>query len=248
MSQDEQSNHSINVSFCLFCEFMGTFIVASGATLTKNVFSMLSVIFVAITTTKSISDAHLNPGVTFSRYIFKKLSNTLYKDPRDKLMIQYVICQCGGALTSFLLWYYITGEINDLKLAKGVSIESGFVLEFLGSFFLYYYIFFLNDVNTNWTKDSSLQTLSNVLAIGGCIAVAGSTSGAGLNPAIAYGNNMSKFFTTGDLSELTYFWIYIIAPILAAYSSALIFFYYMAPVYKYLYDNKLNNNIKRNVF
>lgn len=144
----------------------------------------------------NISGAHLNPAVSISFIVAKRL--------KLKELLPYITSQIAGALVaSFTLQRLFPGsETLGATLPSGSEMQS-WVLEFILSFFLMLVII-------NVATGSKEQGMFAGLAIGFTVLLeamfAGPICGASMNPA----RSLSPALVSGHLEHL---WIYLSAPV-----------------------------------
>jgi glycerol uptake facilitator-like aquaporin len=148
--------------------------------------------------------------------------------------------QCLGSISGFLLSYYLNnGIVFQIKVGQEISDFHAFFTEILCSFILYLEIIINYHNNINNPSDYSIQSLVDVFGVATGIAIGGNVSGAGMNPAIGLGANFVRFLITGNLNEVRYLYIYIIAPFIASYLVAKFY------VNIYISDSKIIKNANR---
>lgn len=160
-------------------------------------------ILIAVAWTANISGGHINPAVTLSMIIAKKISVTLG--------VAYMIAQfAGSAVASFLLLLCMPDAVDDNLgrhfLADGMANGEGLLLEILMTGFLVLVIFNVAVSNKGWG-------LNAPLAIGLAIVVihliAVPFTGASVNPARSFGPDL----VTGEWDD---FWLYLVGPFAGA--------------------------------
>lgn len=228
-----------------FSEFLGTFFVASGITTSVKVddqgnhscdiFKLSICIFVSIFTASKIGGAYFNPAVLYLKY----LNNKNQKEFIQRNFLTYTIIECLASVCGFLVFYYINDKIVfRLKINETIPTSYAFFVEIFCSFILYLILTLQDDSDYSFNAVPIYSIINSVAGIITGIAIGGNISGAGMNPAIAFGANFVRFLVTGNLVEVKYLWIYIIAPFIAAKLSSLF----------YLNVLKLNKDNKNLVF
>jgi aquaporin NIP len=155
-----------------------------------------------------ISGAHLNPAVTIAFAVAKKFE--------IKQVFPYIISQFSGALlaSTTLHLLFPTNELLGATLPAGSDLQS-FVLEFILSFLLMFVIL-------NVTHGYKEQGMMAGFTIGSIVLLeamfAGPICGASMNPA----RSLAPAIVSGHLKHL---WIYLLAPVLGAITSVLIWKY-----------------------
>lgn len=77
--------------------------------------------------------------------------------------------------------------------------------------------------NNSNNSDEVISSITIAAGLGGGIAIAGNLSGAGLNPALAFGFNFARYLSYLDSGALRFIWIYILGPFLGAVLAWVIF-------------------------
>jgi glycerol uptake facilitator protein len=176
------------------------------------------VLFVLIQTLAVVSGAHFNPAVTAAMTALRQIS------PRDATV--YVIVQlAGGFAGAFLTKGLLLDEGRaDNYGAVGVSDVingnwfPGMVVEGLGTFFLLWAIIGVA-VNPRATKDWAAFAIGG--ALGMAVMVFAPLTGAGFNPARAFGPAIvSGEFGGAD----TFLLVYVLAPVVGALVAGFAYF------------------------
>lgn len=203
----------------LTAEFIGTYFLVfagTGAIVVNELTGALSHLGVCLTfgfivtalvySFGHISGAHFNPAVTVGMLVLKKIDGVS--------AIKYILVQTLAAILASMTVRFLFGNVANL----GATLPSGsagqsFVLEFMITFLLCTVIYFA-------AVHSKAETSFAPIAVGATVALcalfAGPISGASMNPARSIGPAIVS-------GELTYLWIYLIAPTLAAVASAFVF-------------------------
>lgn len=156
----------------------------------------------------TISGAHFNPAVTIAFAVAKKFKN--------KDVIPYITSQLFGALLASTTLHFLfpKNEFLGATLPIGLDLQA-FVLEFVITFILMLVIL-------NVAHGSKEQGMFAGIAIGSTVALlalfAGPICGASMNPA----RSIAPALLSNHLEHL---WVYIIAPILGAISSVILWKY-----------------------
>lgn len=195
-------------------EFIGTFtlvLVGTGAVVLGDPQSGLAGIalafgltFIAIAySVGTISGAHVNPAVSLAMFVNKRMG--LHG------LLTYVAAQLLGALAgSAVLQFFLaqsgrdTANLAATTLADGLSVTGGFAIEFV---FTFLFVLVIMAV-TGREGDTHLAGIVIGLTLIAIILVAGTTSGASLNPARSFGPALLMGGTA--LSQL---WLYTLAPL-----------------------------------
>ena len=214
-----------NYIYCYISECLGTFILCLGVacgtyydksnTQRTDFFTTLSVIYTSMLMHARIGGADFNPGVTLTKYI--AYTGEL-KSHLHRMIIMYFLVQCVGAFVSFVCYGVFTGGniLYKLDKAGGTSIVSGFVMEFIASYFTYVFIIII-DRNQKLNKNFTFKLFSCATAVATGMSIGSNTSGAGLNPAVGIGSSLARAVLLGNVSEVKQVWIFVVAPLLAAY-------------------------------
>jgi glycerol uptake facilitator protein len=168
------------------------------------------VLFVLIQTLAVVSGAHFNPAVTVAMTALRQIK------PPDAVI--YVVAQLAGGVGGALLTKAILldeGKAENYG-AVGVSdvidgaIFPGMVVEALGTFFLLWAIIGVA-VNPRATKDWAAFAIGG--ALGMAVMVFAPLTGAGFNPARAFGPAL----VSGEWGGAdTFLLVYVVAPVIGA--------------------------------
>jgi aquaporin NIP len=156
----------------------------------------------------TISGAHFNPAVTIAFTIAKKF--------KVKQVFPYIISQAIGALLASVTLHFLfpSNEFLGATIPRGSELQS-FVLEFILTFLLMLVIL-------NVAHGSKEQGMFAGLAIGSVVLLeamfAGPICGASMNPVRSLGPAIVS-------THLEHLWIYLVAPIVGAISSVVIWKY-----------------------
>ena len=157
------------------------------------------IVLVMIYTLGDISGAHINPAVTISFWISRRLSG--------REVLPYIASQSGGALLASGVIRFLFPENRLLGATQPAGwVFQSFVLEFLLTALL---MFVILGVSTGARE----KGITAGIVVGSVIALeamfAGPITGASMNPARSVGPAL----VSGNISNL---WIYIAAPIAGA--------------------------------
>ena len=154
---------------------------------------------------RRFSDCHINPAVTISFLVAKKI--TFLK------AINYILLQLTGALlASFVLHLCFANNKNLGNTLPRGTLEESFVIEFFLSFALLMVILIVSSVEKFLKFAPFLIGFTVFLAAW----LAGPVSGASMNPARSFG----PAIVSGNLNSL---WLYFVAPIFGMLLSLLIY-------------------------
>lgn len=213
-------------------EFVGTYILSSclnfmadyknnqKVELIQIVIGML----VAALMTKKLSNADLNPGVTFLYYLNKT------EEERKKsidIVKQLLLGQILGGILSPLLALIMIGNTVDIKISEQASYFTGFLFEFIACTMFYSVILFQSKAEFNLHSGDDVVSIAIcMMGMAAAISIAGNQSGAGLNPAISLSQNIFTFIKSGKLQSFSYSPIYVCAPLCGSYCANLYFNYF----------------------
>ena len=188
-----------------FLEFLGTFvllltIVGSGImgtnlssnesiTLIANAISIGLILFVLISSFRSISGAHFHPAVTIMLVIMKKI--------KSEDAIVYIFLQITGACLGVIFANYLFGLDAVQQAAKVRSGENIFVSEIFATFGLLFLIL-LNGRKSDLAIGSIIGSY-----ITSAICFTSSTSFA--NPAVSIARSLTDTFTGIHFSNVPMF-------------------------------------------
>jgi glycerol uptake facilitator protein len=168
------------------------------------------VLFVLIQTLAVVSGAHFNPAVTVAMTALRQIK------PPDAAI--YVLAQLAGAVGGALLTKGILldegkaenyGAVGVSDLIDG-AIFPGMVVEALGTFFLLWAIIGVA-VSPRATKDWAAFAIGG--ALGMAVMVFAPLTGAGFNPARAFGPAL----VSGEWGGAdTFILVYVVAPVIGA--------------------------------
>jgi len=205
---------------------------STGDTQTAIALTFGFTIFVVAFTIGHISGGHLNPAVTLSFMVVRKISI------RRGLM--YMAGQfAGGILGGYLLMLWTpprfhTNCMASNVLAPNVTVGMAFGVEFVLTFFL------LTVVNAASDSTKSNTTLVP-LAIGYAVLVAHfmalSLTGCSINPMRSFASAFTSLGTAGCASVWTNHWIFWLAPALGGIAGTVLYEFFFA------LDGGLANNL-----
>lgn len=207
-----------------FAEFIATFalvFIGAGAVIASVRYANVSLVGVALAhglvlmamiyATAHISGAHVNPVVTFTFWLTKRI---------DAMRAAgYIISQLLGAIAAGFALKLIYGttiaHLGATQLAPGISPAMGIFIEGLLTFFLVFTIF-------GAAVDSRASSHHAGLAIGLVLAfnilMGGNLTGAAMNPARSFG----PAFAAGMWNNHIVYWI---GPLIGAACAGLLYQY-----------------------
>lgn len=148
------------------------------------------------------SGAHINPAVTISFLVLKKISL--------KKSTGYIVSQILGAIfASFTLRFMFPEAITMGETIPVESWQQAFVMEFILSFFL---MFVIINVATGSKEQGIIAGFAIGFAVLICALVGGPISVASMNPA----RSIAPAIAIGNYSHL---WMYIVSPIIGMLSA-----------------------------
>jgi glycerol uptake facilitator protein len=176
------------------------------------------VLFVLIQTLALISGAHFNPAITVAMAAIRQIK------PPDAAI--YIVAQLAGSVAGALITKALLldeGEaVNYGAVAVSDRLEGqifpGMMVEALGTFFLMWAVVGVA-VNPRATKEWAALAIGG--ALGMAVMVLGPLTGAGFNPARAFGPALvAKEFNGAD----TFLLVYVLGPVIGALVAAFLFF------------------------
>ncbi len=212
-------------------EFIGTFVLVLAITLSVTLFVNSQgtgsdwvvvglvhflVLFMLVQTIGSVSGAHLNPAVTVSLLVLRKIR------PNDALV--YVLLQFAGAVagalvTKFLLIDQLADQQNVGAAALNHSLLgstfAGLVAEGIGTFLLVWAVVAVA-VNPRAARDWAGLVIGGVLGLQ--VMILGPLTGGSVNPARWFGPALVA-------GEWTDFWVYVIGPLAGGVLAAVLYWY-----------------------
>ena len=177
------------------------------------------VLFGLVQTLSVISGAHFNPAVTATMAALRQIK------PPDAAI--YIVAQLAGAtagalLTKALLVDEGRGAHYGATLVSdriGGDILPGMVVEALGTFFLVWVIVGVA-VNPRATKEWAALAIG--AALGMAVMVLAPLTGAGFNPARAFG----PAIVSGEWGGAdTFVFVYVVAPVIGGLVAGFLYFY-----------------------
>lgn len=181
-------------------------------------------LFMLIQTLAVASGAHFNPAVTAAMTALRQIS------PADAGI--YVISQLAGGVAGALLTKGLIKDEGEAVNYGAVSVSDrldgavfpGMVVEFIGTFFLVWVIVGVL-VNPRGAKEWAGFAIGAALGLG--VMVFAPLTGAGFNPARAFGPALvADFFNGGG----DFILVYVVAPLLGAVAAGLAYLkLYMTP-------------------
>lgn len=212
-------------------EFLGTLVLVLAITLSVTLFVNSQgtgsdwvvvglvhflVLFVLVQTLGSISGAHLNPAVTVSLLVLRKIR------PNDAVV--YILLQLAGAvagalLTKFLLIDTLADQQNVGAPAINHSLvgstAGGLVAEGIGTFLLVWTVVAVA-VNPRAARDWAGLAIGGVLGLQ--VMIFGPLTGGSVNPARWFGAALVG-------TKWDDFWLYIVGPLGGGVLAAVIYWY-----------------------
>jgi MIP family channel proteins len=180
------------------------------------------VLFLLVQTLAVASGAHFNPAVTVAMTALRQIK------PVDAGI--YILAQLSGAIGGALLTRLLLNNFGNADAVNfgAVSISQatldgkvllGMLGEFLGTFIL---VFTIVGVALDPRVDRALAPFAIGVALGLAVLVVGTLTGAGLNPARAFGPALvaNAFGDAGD-----FLLAYVLAPLIGALAAAFAFFF-----------------------
>jgi glycerol uptake facilitator protein len=184
------------------------------------------VLFVLVQALAVVSGAHFNPAVTVAMTVLRQIK------PPDAAI--YLVAQLAGAIGGALLTKLLLNKFGNADAVNfgAVSIGPlldgkvtlGMLAEFMGTFML---VFTIIGVAVDPRVDRALGPFAIGAALGMIVMVMGGLTGAGINPARAFGPAL----VSGHFGGVDHFLLaYVLAPALGALVAALTYsFFFMEP-------------------
>jgi len=169
------------------------------------------VVIAIIYATSYISGAHVNPAVTISFWITKRM------EPNTAIM--YIISQITGAiLGGFALRVLFPDALNNVHLgtstlAQGVSVERGVLMEFIISFLLIFTIYGTL-VDRRSPPGFAGVAIGLVVLFGSMIG--GTISGGAMNPARVFGPAIAS-------NQFAHHYVWWIGPVLGGIAAGIVY-------------------------
>lgn len=178
------------------------------------------ILFVLIQTLAVVCGAHFNPAVTVAMVTLRQIK------PPDAAI--YIVAQLAGALAGALIVKLLLNNFGNAEAlnygAVGISdrldgkLGLGMLAEFIGTFTL---MFAIIGVALDPRVDRAAGPLAIGAALGVGVMVIGSLTGAGFNPARAFGPALvsGEWGGAGD-----FLLAYVVAPCIGSVVAALVYF------------------------
>ena len=166
---------------------------------------------IAVTATMNISGGQINPAVTIGLLVIKKIK------PGDAVF--YIVAQLIGASLAGLVLLLFPGEASDQvahgtpKLAEGIDVGTGIVLEIVATFLLAMAVY---GTAVGSKAPAGIGGFAIGLMVAADILAIGPLTGAAMNPARHFGTALFG----GELAGSAVYWI---GPILGAVLGFLLF-------------------------
>jgi aquaporin-4 len=153
-----------------------------------------------------ISGIHINPAVTVSMLVTKKI------DIKDG--VGYIISQLLGAALAALMLKFIFafGKTNLGLPALNVPLGIGFLCEAVGTFLFFTVIF---GAAVDGRTAGNMAGLAIGLSLASLIMIFGPLTGASFNPARSFGPALIS-------QHWENFWVYVLAPIVGGSAAGLL--------------------------
>jgi glycerol uptake facilitator-like aquaporin len=204
-------------------EFIGTFILSATINFILarstdpspiTTLYLIGGLFVAVQASRKLSGGHLNPGVTFTFYL-----SDLFQKKEGKCIMYYLEMFAGqlvGAFLPAIICQLSTGSSANPAPPSGNYITA-LVMEAIGSTIFYSTILHQSKPEENITSgDDALSSLVIASGLGIGKIISENVSGAGLNPAIVIGLNLTYGFFTGNFDTSKWLPVFILAPLLGS--------------------------------
>lgn len=169
------------------------------------------VVIAVIYATSYVSGSHVNPAVTISFWITKRM------DPNTAIM--YIISQIAGATLAGLALKVLfpdalrTVYLGTSILAPGVSVARGVLMEFIISFLL---IFTIYGTLVDRRASSGFAGVAVGLVVLFGAMIGGTISGGAMNPARVFGPAIAS-------GQFTHHYVWWIGPILGGIAAGFVY-------------------------
>jgi glycerol uptake facilitator protein len=212
-------------------EFLGTFVLVLAITLSVTLFVNSQgtgsdwvvvglvhflVLFMLVQTIGSVSGAHLNPAVTLSLAVLRKIRPN---DAAVYILLQLAGAVAGALVTKFLLIDQLADQQNVGAPALNHSLlgttAAGMVAEGIGTFLLVWTVVAVA-VNPRAARDWAGLAIGGVLGLQ--VMIIGPLTGGSVNPARWFGPALVG-------SQWDDFWLYIVGPLGGGVLAAVLYWY-----------------------
>ena len=178
------------------------------------------VLFMLIQTLAIVSGAHFNPAITISLAAIRQIRLV---DAGIYLVVQFAGAIVGALLCKLLLNDFANAkQLHFGAVALGAPIQFkvglGMLVEGIGTFFLVWAVVGVA-VNPEAIKDWAGLVIGGTLGL--IVMVGAALTGAGFNPARAFGPSLVAHFF--DKSGFDWFLIWIVAPVVGGVLAAFIY-------------------------
>jgi MIP family channel proteins len=176
-------------------------------------------LFFLIQTLAVVSGAHFNPAVTAALTAIRQIRVI---DAAIYVVVQLAGGVCGALVTKLILKHFENAKAVNYGAVKvsdklDHSIGLGMLVEGIGTFFLVWAIVGVA-VNPSAFREWAGLVIGATLGLG--VMVAGSLTGAGFNPARAFGPDLAAGAFDGGGRFLL---VYVLAPVIGALLAAFIY-------------------------
>lgn len=178
------------------------------------------ILLILVQTLAVVCGAHFNPAVTVAMTALRQIRPP---DAGIYILVQLLGALAGAFITKLLLMDLPNAEtFNFGAVALGDAINEkvllGMLAEFIGTFLL---VFAIVGVALDPRVDRAIGPLVIGAALGLAVFVIGPLTGAGINPARAFGPAVAS----GEFGGLgTWLLAYVLAPVLGALAAAFAYF------------------------
>jgi MIP family channel proteins len=174
------------------------------------------VLFMLVQTIGSVSGAHLNPAVTVSLLVLRKIR------PNDALvyiLLQFAGGVAGALVTKFLLIDQLADQQNVGAAALNHSLLgstfAGLIAEGIGTFLLVWAVVAVA-VNPRAARDWAGLVIGGVLGLQ--VMILGPLTGGSVNPARWFGPAL----VAGEWDD---FWLYVLGPLAGGVLAGVLYWY-----------------------
>jgi len=203
-------------------EFIGSYIILMIIQLAHffnfSAFAISLSFLVAVVISAKISGANLNAAVTCMLFLNQVKTEGVTYYNYEKFY-KYIFAQILGGLAAGFTAAFIYGPntLVQIQLDPSISLSQAFILEFIYTLILCLVVAILCSDAYKHTHD---PTIIGALVSGSVFLAAmslGDKTGGVINPSIAISAILARKITNSGKGEIETLWLYIIAPLCAAF-------------------------------
>mmetsp|Transcript_88337 Transcript_88337/g.274584 ORF Transcript_88337/g.274584 Transcript_88337/m.274584 type:complete len:241 (-) Transcript_88337:151-873(-) len=202
-------------------EFIGTFFLVFTVSLNAvqrtahAAISIGCIYMVMVSASVAVSGAHFNPAVTLGVLLGRGSQQVSLKD-----VLVYIVVQLLGGLAAGVLCWYVVGATYSLHPGQGYNKFDVFIVEALFTAALVIVVLSLGASRGRDTNYTCFPLAVGFTVMAAAFAVGG-VSGYSLNPAVAFGVNVTDWMSAGGRgSSLSCLLLYLLSPLAGALLSA----------------------------